>query len=78
MSNYKTTETQRYEIGLSVDGSRGYFEHKTLGEDKAGGLWFEDGRLVDYDGVWSLPNEVMIELRSRGVDVSHVEVDNVN
>ena len=36
---------------------RGYFEHDDLGE--GGGLWFTDWELVDYDGVYELPEEVV-------------------
>lgn len=51
-----TIKTPNFEIQL--DGDRGYFEHLTLGEDCSGGLWFESAKLVDYDGVYILPDEV--------------------
>ena len=45
---------------IAEDGERehrGYFEHDDLGE--GGGLWFTDWELVDYDGVYELPEEVV-------------------
>jgi|SaaInlStandDraft_4_1057021.scaffolds.fasta_scaffold41058_4 hypothetical protein len=73
MSSYKVTETDHYEIGITNAGECGYFEHKMLGDDKAGGLWFKDGALVDYDGVYYLPNEVAKELNKRGVNTSYLD-----
>jgi len=33
-------------------------------------LWFEDGEIIDYDGTFELPMEVLIELRdNRGVKI---------
>ena len=72
MPNYRVTETRNYEVGLSLDGTRGYFEHRAVGEDLGGELLFKDGALIDYDGVFSLPREIAVELKDRGVDVSYV------
>ena len=70
MSTYKLTTTKNYTVGLNNNGLGGYFEHHTLGEDKAGGLWFnKEGALYDYDGCYSLPKEVVTELEARGVNV---------
>jgi hypothetical protein len=30
------------------------------------GVWFEDGSLIDYDGVFELPDQAIILLRSLG------------
>lgn len=46
----------------------GYFEHEVHGE--GGGLWFGEGELVDYDGVYCLPREVGTALESFGYTVS--------
>ena len=64
------TETKNFDVGISVEGDRGYFEHHRYGEEVGGGLWFEDGELIDYDGTFELPMEVLIELRdNRGVKI---------
>lgn len=42
---------------------RGYFEHNELGDNCAGGLLFDGLRLIDYDGVFELPKEVIQALR---------------
>lgn len=39
------------------------------------GLSVEDGELVDYDGVFSLPREVVAVLREAGVRVPRMMVD---
>jgi hypothetical protein len=70
---YKTTNTTNYEVSLGNTGTYGYFEHNTLGDESAGGLWFVDGELVDYDGVYRLPKEVAVELKNRGVDTSYLK-----
>jgi hypothetical protein len=49
--------TKNYTISLWGQ-DRGTFEHNTLGEDSAGGLWFDGDNLEDYDGVYELPKEV--------------------
>jgi len=68
--SYKITETKNFEVGINLLGSYGYFEHNEYGEEIGGGLWFEDGALVDYDGTFELPMEVLIELRdNRGVKI---------
>ena len=71
--NYKVTETDNYEVVISTDGKRGYFEHLILGEEKGGGLWFDNGKIYDYDGVYTLPKEVVDELKNRGVNISYLE-----
>ena len=42
---------------------RGYFEHNELGDNCAGELLFEGKDLIDYDGVFELPKEVIQILR---------------
>ena len=42
---------------------RGYFEHNELGDNCAGELLFDGLRLIDYDGVFELPKEVIQALR---------------
>lgn len=48
---------------------RAWFEHTKLGEDGgSGGLCFQDGSLVDYDGVYELPIEIVEALEKLGFD----------
>ena len=43
-----------YTIEIDTTEHYGCFEHNKLGDESAGGLWFDDnGVLVDYDGVSS-------------------------
>ena len=49
------------------DEYRGYFEHDVHGE--GGGLWFTNGELTDYDGVYFLPKDVATAIRSLGYTV---------
>lgn len=62
-------KTKNFEICIFHDKFRGYFEHNRLGEDCAGGLWFECGKLTDYDGVFTLPAEVEMKLKELGYEV---------
>lgn len=59
-------ETENFTIDIWDDGKRGYFEHNEEGEYWSGGLWFEDGVLIDYDGVCELPREVIEALEAQG------------
>ncbi len=36
----------------------------------SGGLWFTDGVLVDYDGVFELSQAIVAKLENLGIDVS--------
>jgi hypothetical protein len=60
--------TKNYEISLDGYGAgHGYFEHNTLGDERAGGLWYDDKKnLTDYDGVYELPKEVREALIADG------------
>ena len=48
---------------------RGYFEHEVLGDNCAGELLFEGKNLIDYDGVFELPKEVIWAVRKLGFHV---------
>jgi hypothetical protein len=77
----KTGETANYEIKIDTAAYYGYFEHKTLGDERSGGLWFlpsitsTEGDmgdvigLTDYDGVSELPKQVIAWLREQGIFV---------
>jgi len=71
-NTYKVTTTKNFEVCISNQGDYGCFEHHIHGEEVGGGLWIEDGELIDYDGTFVLPLEVIEELISRGVKVDQV------
>ena len=58
--------TDHYEIMIDSAAQYGYFEHLMLGEDRAGGLWFDGKEIVDFDGVSELPKEVTGFLKENG------------
>lgn len=80
MSAYEFTidiSTAKYEIKIDPTALYGYFEHTTMGEDRAGGLWFErqeDGSLglIDYDGMLYLPRTVRDALRNACIAVDEI------
>lgn len=45
---------------------RGYFEHNELGDNCAGELLFDGLSLIDYDGVFELPTDVIWAVRKLG------------
>lgn len=67
--------TENFEVGIHDDKRRGYFEHNELGDECGGGLWFHDGALIDYDGVYELPREVIRTLAANGIDVEYCNED---
>lgn len=80
----KKLQTKNFTIEIAEEDRYGYFEHDRVGEDRAGGLWFEvlpstDGTrklsLTDYDGVFELPWEVTKALVAEGYDMSYVLED---
>jgi len=60
MSDMKPIKTTAdYNLYMTEDKQRGYFEHNEYGEDRGGGLWFErneEGKLelIDCDGPGSV------------------------
>lgn len=57
-------------IELPLEDYSGWDIFNVKDDDYAeGGLWFESGVLVDYDGVPSLPEEVYEALRYSGIKV---------
>jgi hypothetical protein len=58
-----------WDIKIDTDAQRGYFEWvggTNEDEECAGGLWFDGMVLIDYDGVFALPEIVKIALTSAG------------
>lgn len=69
--NYNTNcSTEHYVTLVDTAASYGYFEHKILGDDCAGGLWFYGKKLANYDGVYELPSEVATALIAEGFVLS--------
>ena len=63
-------ETDNFTVEIFDDRpERGYFEHNLLGDECGGGLWFEGKNLIDYDGVFELPKEVIWAVRKLGFHV---------
>lgn len=76
----KTVTVGKFQIQIDSKAQYGYFEHEVLGEDRAGGLWFSNDELVDYDGpcVSGLPDNVVKGIESLGFKVdSSFHVDRV-
>ncbi|NBT59340.1 hypothetical protein EBT16_11210 [bacterium] len=66
-------------VGIKEDEAYGWFECydiKSTGGDwyAEGGLWMEGKKVVDYDGVFCLPDFVISKLKSWGYDTSEVEL----
>lgn len=67
-----------YDIKIDLHEMYGYFDHQLGGE---GGLWFQftendEGlrqiELIDYDGVFQLPHQVIFALRNAGYVVDEL------
>lgn len=63
-----------YNIGWNKDEERGWFEmydEESSGEDyyAEGGLWFDGSTLIDYDGVFSLSDDVIKCIKSMGAKI---------
>lgn len=59
-------------VGIDPAANYGYWEHRDGSE--GGGLWFDPAaislELIDYDGAYALPSQVIDALRAHGVIVS--------
>lgn len=63
----KRFQTENYYGEINLDENKGWFEHERYGDEIGGELWFnEDKEMVDYDGVFALPNEVIKAIRELG------------
>ena len=60
-------EKGNWEVKISPTTQYGYFENVKTGG--GGGLWFDGPELVDYDGVFELPKDVVDMLSGAGYDV---------
>lgn len=72
----KKTQVGNWEIGIDSNAKNrfaekapyGYFEHQKTGT--GGGLWFDNkNRLVDADGTFAVPKDVIKGIRKMGFTV---------
>lgn len=74
---HKNGSTYAWEVVVHPDKNHGYFEGYNVTEGAEefhveGCLWFEGKVLVDYDGVFCLPDEVENALKEIGYDTSEL------
>lgn len=62
--------TERYTVQIDTTAQYGYFQNDTTGTE--GGLWFADNALIDYDGVFELPNEVFSALTTANYNLEDI------
>ena len=56
----RVINTDNFEVGIHNDNKTGWFYHHKYGDEFGGGLWFENNKLTDYDGISDfLPDEVI-------------------
>ena len=75
-----STTINEFEVIVNPWLERGSFEWVgSTNEDGeiAGGLWFKDDLLIDYDGVFDLPKEVIEALKQLGFRTEEDEGTNV-
>ena len=63
------TKVGKFEVQIDPEASYGWFEHDELGDECGGGLWFDQKDLMDYDGVFELPNDVIAAIKQLGFTV---------
>lgn len=66
-----------FSLGIHEGGATGWFEFydtDTGGERwyAEGGLWFDGLVLMDYDGVYSLPQEILDKLNELGYNTEEI------
>lgn len=67
-------QTKSFEI-IFNNTDYAYFEHNKMGDDYAGGLWFENKSLIDYDGVYEVPKEVIQALIEKGYNMDEAIIE---
>jgi hypothetical protein len=69
-------DTKNFSVRVTESTLHGWFEHNELGDNCGGELLFEVENdvitLVDYDGVFELPSEVIRALHGHGINVEYV------
>lgn len=64
-------------VGIHEGGNRGWFEmyDTYTGGDRwyaEGGLWFNGNKLIDYDGVFSLSDDIIKKLNEWGINTNEI------
>jgi len=75
-STEKEKEEVIYNIEVDTIKQYGSFEMYCDSDERyyaEGGLWFTDGVLTDYDGIFDLPNTIKEQLTKWGFDTSEME-----
>jgi len=73
MQNKPFKQSKNFTVWPEPDGSYAYFEHNTVGDDCAGGMWFKNKELFDYDGVFELAPEVIELMEKEGYNMSYAK-----
>jgi hypothetical protein len=62
------------EVVINSDG-KGWFDWyiEELDEYEEGGLWFDENELTDYDGVFSLPEQLITFLEEQGYNMEYAK-----
>jgi hypothetical protein len=69
----KKTQVGKWSVDIDSERQYGFFEHDDYGE--GGGLWFVDSMLVDYDGVYELPDNVIKGIEDLGFNADYAKDD---
>jgi hypothetical protein len=69
----KKTQVGKWSVEIDSEKQYGFFEHDDYGE--GGGLWFVDSMLVDYDGVYELPENVIKGIEDLGFNADYAKDD---
>jgi len=69
-------ESPKWTVFLDDKGIPEGFEHARLGDEGgSGGLWFDGTHLVDYDGVYNLPQGVIEICEHVGLNMDYAKDD---
>ena len=71
-STSRVKNTDNFEVGIREDNKTGWFHHHKYGDEFGGGLWFENNKLTDYDGISDfLPDEVIEAIVNFGFNIPY-------
>jgi hypothetical protein len=65
--------TARFSGGITESTNHGWFEHNTHGDNFGGELFFDGKKLIDYDGVFALPAEIITKLEELGFNMAYAK-----
>jgi hypothetical protein len=62
------------EVVIDSDGTGNFeWDVEELDEYEVGGLWFDENELTDYDGVFSLPEQLITFLEEQGYNMEYAK-----